>query len=145
MRMPDVNVLIYAFRADDPAHEFYREWIEEQINGGVPFALSLLVAVTFVRIVTNPRLSAGPTSLPHAIHPINLLLAQPNVRELLPGPDHWRLVKMLCEKTGATGRQVADAQHAAIAMEHGCTWVTRDEHFRSFAPHGLRLEILDPA
>ncbi len=39
---------------------------------------------------------------------------------------------------------MADAQHAAVAIENGCVWVTRDADFTSFVPHGLRLEILEP-
>ena len=37
-----------------------------------------------------------------------------------------------------------DAQHAAVAMEHGCRWVTRDEDFAGFAPYGLEWELLKP-
>ena len=39
---------------------------------------------------------------------------------------------------------VADAQHAAIALEHGCTWVTRDADFEGFRGSGLRVELLIP-
>jgi predicted nucleic acid-binding protein len=37
---------------------------------------------------------------------------------------------------------VADAQHAAIAVEHGCVLVSRDGDFAAFEPHGLRWERL---
>jgi hypothetical protein len=37
---------------------------------------------------------------------------------------------------------VADAQHAAVAIAEGCTWVTRDRDFTRFARHGLRWEHL---
>ena len=42
------------------------------------------------------------------------------------------------------GKLVADAQHAAVALEHGCTLVTRDADFEVFRSTGLRLEILQP-
>jgi hypothetical protein len=29
-------------------------------------------------------------------------------------------------------------------MEQGCRWVTRDEDFARFAPHGLEWELLEP-
>jgi uncharacterized protein len=43
----------------------------------------------------------------------------------------------LCRATNATGKLVADAQHAALAMAEGCTWVTRDRDFGRFVPYGL--------
>jgi len=54
------------------------------------------------------------------------------------------LVKEFCAAATAQGKLVADAQHAAVALEHGCTWVTRDADFEVFRSTGLRLEILQP-
>lgn len=144
MRMPDVNILIYAHRSDDAHHEFYRRWLEELANGPEPFALSELVAVAFLRIVTHPGFPPTPTPLPQALAVIESLRASPGCRWLQAGERHWPLLRQLAEKTGAKGKLIADAQHAAIAMEHGCTWVTRDRDFKAFAVNGLRLEILKP-
>ncbi len=144
MRMPDVNVLIYAHRADDPAHEFYRRWLERLAVGPEPFALSLEVATAFVRIVTHARYPAGPTPLPQALAVVEALRQTPGCRLLNPGERHWQLFRHLCETTRATGKHVGDAKHAALALEHGCTWVTRDADFQDFVPAGLRLEILEP-
>ncbi len=144
MRMPDVNVLIYAHREEDPDHPFYQNWLEDLINGPEPFALSPLVAVAFVRIVTHPSFSSSPTPLPQALSVIDSLRSSPHHRSPGPGPHHWDLTKLLCEKTSATGKRVADAQHAALAIENGCAWVTRDPDFQEFTRWGLRLEILEP-
>ena len=144
MRMPDVNVLIYAHRADDPAHEFYRKWVEQLAAGPEPFGLSLEVATAFVRIVTHPRYPNGPTPLPQALVVIDALRIAPGCRMLAAGDRHWDLFRRLCEDTRATGKHVGDARHAAIALEHGCSWVTRDSGFRDFVPAGLRLELLEP-
>ena len=73
MRMPDVNVLIYAHREENPDHPFYQNWLEDLINGPEPFALSPLVAVAFVRIVTHPSFSSSPTPLPQALSVIDSL------------------------------------------------------------------------
>jgi hypothetical protein len=35
---------------------------------------------------------------------------------------------------------VADAQHAAIAIEHAATWISRDRDFHQFTAHGLVWE-----
>jgi hypothetical protein len=144
MRMPDVNILVYAHRIEDPDHAFYRDWVERLANGTQPFALSLLVAVAFVRIVTHPAFAPRPTPLPQALAVIDSLAALDHCVRLNPGDNHWRLVKTLCEVSAARGKLVADAQHAAVALEHGCTWVTRDADFDLFRPSGLRIEMVSP-
>ena len=61
MDLPDVNVLIYAHRAEAVEHERYRDWLTALVSSPAPFALSELVAVGFVRIVTNGRIWSAPT------------------------------------------------------------------------------------
>jgi toxin-antitoxin system PIN domain toxin len=143
MLMPDVNLLVYAHREDEAAHETARTWMEANVNGSEPFALSALVMVGFVRIATNPRIYQEPTPGPLALAAIDSLLARPNCRLCLPGSRHWQLVSELCRQARAAGKLVADAQHAAIAIEHGCEWVSRDGDFARFAPCGLRWRHFD--
>ena len=144
MKMPDVNVLIYAHRKDECTHEFYRGWIESLVNSKAPFGLSALVGVAFVRIVTNPRFHPEPSPLSLALEVIERLRAASGCRWLLPGERHWDITSALCRKANASGKSVADAQHAALAIEHGCTWVTRDDDFSRFSPLGLDWEHLVP-
>lgn len=66
------------------------------------------------------------------------ILARPNCRLCLPGARHWELVGRLCRESQAAGKNVADAQHAAVAIEHGCEWFTRDRDFARFERSGLR-------
>lgn len=144
MKMPDVNVWIYAHRREDPSHEFYRAWTENLVNAPSPFGLSALVALAFVRIVTHPRFSPDPTPLPEALETMNRIRRAPGCRWLLPGERHWEIVSGLCGRSGVTGKSVADAQHAAVAMEHGCQWITRDSDFALFEPLGLEWVHLEP-
>ena len=90
--MPDVNVLVYAHRADEAVHVPYRRWLEALVDGAEPFALSVLVAVGFVRIVTNPRIYRSPTPLPVALAAVDALAAHPRCRLQVPGADNWRRV-----------------------------------------------------
>ena len=136
--MPDVNVLVYAHRQDEAWHELYADWLSRTVDGSEPFALSVLVAVGFLRIVTSPRIYAEPTPLPVAIASIEQLAGHPRCRLATPGTGHLAEVAQLCRLTGAIGKMVADAQHAALAIAEGCTWVTRDGDFGRFAAHGLR-------
>ena len=142
MRMPDVGVLVYAHRADDPSHAFYRDWLERLAAGPEPFALSPLVVGAFVRLVTNARAFPDPTPLPVALATMTTLLSRRSCRFLGPGEAHWDLFARLCTHARATGKLVADAQLAAVAIEHGCTWVTRDRDFSKFQGAGLRWEHL---
>ena len=142
--MPDVNILVYAHRKDESVHEFYRDWLENLVNSAAPFGLSALVGVAFVRIVTHPHFRDDPTPLSVALETVDRLREAPGCRWLLPGDRHWEITATLCRKTSATGKHVADAQHAALAIEHGCQWVTRDEDFASFARYGLDWEHLLP-
>jgi hypothetical protein len=112
--------------------------LNRTVDGPEPFALSVLVAVGFLRIVTSPRIYADPTPLPVAIASIEQLAGHPRCRIATPGAGHLAEVGQLCRSSGAVGKLVADAQHAALAITEGCIWVTRDRDFARFAAHGLR-------
>lgn len=142
MLMPDVNVLIYAHRQDEAWHEPYAGWLKQVVDGPEPFALSVLVAVGFIRIVTSTRIYEDPTPLLVALAVMEQLAAHPSCRLATPGANHLADVSRLCRAVGATGKLVADAQHAALAITEGCTWVSRDADFAGFAPHGLRWQHL---
>lgn len=144
MKMPDVNVLVYAHRGDQPAHAFYRRWMEDLVQSRAPFAMSTLVGVAFVRIVTHPGFPGRPTPLAIALETIEQVREAPNCRWLVPGERHWEIVADLCRRSRCLGKRVADAQHAAVAMEHGCRWVSRDADFEAFVPCGLDWEHLVP-
>ncbi|MGC4117481.1 MAG: type II toxin-antitoxin system VapC family toxin [Myxococcales bacterium] len=136
MLLPDVNVLVYAHRAESPEHEAHARWLTELVNGQEPFGMSEQVLSSFVRIVTNPRIFKTPTPLETALTFCRSLLSRPNVVRLRPGARHFDLFADLCHRTNAPSKLVADAYLAAIAMEHGCEWVTTDSDFARFP--GLR-------
>jgi toxin-antitoxin system PIN domain toxin len=140
--MPDVNVLVYAHRQDEAGHEAYRDWLTRAVGGPEPLALSVLVAVGFVRVVTNARIYPDPTPLAIALAAVERLVKHPRCRVVVPGADHLEHVMRLCRAIDAVGKQVADAQHAALAIAEGATWVTRDGDFSRFAAHGLRWRHL---
>lgn len=140
--MPDVNVLVYAHRQDETWHASYRAWLESSLDGPHPVALSVLAAVGFVRVVTNARIYPDPTPLSVALAVIERLMAHPRCRISAPPSGHLGEVARLCRAVDATGKQVADAQHAAVAIAEGATWVTRDDDFARFERHGLTWQHL---
>jgi len=137
MFVPDVNVLIYAHRIDSSSdHAAYAEWLTELAIGFEPFALSSLALSGLVRIVTNPRIFRRPSTVDEVFGFIDELVVRPNARVIHPGPRHLEIFEDLCRRSGATGKLAADAQHAAVAVEHGCTLISTDSDFDRFP--GLR-------
>jgi toxin-antitoxin system PIN domain toxin len=137
MLLPDVNVLIYAHRIDAVDHGRYRDWLQGVADGEGAYAMSELVLSGFLRLMTSPRLFPhDSSSTAEALHMAAQLRDRPNCRPLTPGPRHWAIFIRLCEQAGTRGNLVADAYHAALAIEHGCEWVTTDRDFSRFA--GLR-------
>lgn len=136
MILPDVNVLIYAFRADVPQHGVCRAWLNGMISGHARFGLSPLVLSAVVRITTDRRIYSQPSTADEAFGFCDDLLGQPHCQVVEPGERHWAIFCRLCLDTGTAGRHVTDAWFAALAIEWGCEWVTLDRDFARFP--GLR-------
>lgn len=134
MLLPDVNVLIYAHREDStPEHPAYAAWVTDLAAGDEPFALSVLTLAGLVRIVTNPRIFHRPSTLDEVFEFTTELTSRAIARVVAPGARHLQIFEGLCRKSGATAKLAADAQHAAVAIEHGCTLVTTDSDFDRFS------------
>ena len=132
MILPDVNVLIYAFRADVPQHPLCREWLVNVINSDAPFGMSRLALAGVIRITTNARAYREPSPLEEAVAFCENLLGQPHCHAVEPGERHWEIFKRLCLETDTRGRRVTDAWFAALAIEWGCDWITFDRDFARF-------------
>lgn len=130
--MPDVNVLVYAHRAHLHRHAAAAAWLEDLATSAQAFALSELVIPGFVRVVTNPRVFSSPSTTDEALTFLDELIARPTCRLVRPGPRHLGIFTNLCRDHQAMGGFVADAYHAALAIEHGCTWVSYDTDFARF-------------
>jgi uncharacterized protein len=128
----DVNILLNAHRTGQPHHRVARDLLERTVNAPAPFALSELVLSAFVRIATNPRAFTVPTPLDDAFQFTARLLRRSNARIVRPGDRHWTIFEDLCRRTQARGALIADAQHAALAVEHGCEWISFDRDFAKF-------------
>jgi toxin-antitoxin system PIN domain toxin len=133
MILPDVSVLVGAFRADAPRHAELLVWLESAVGGPEGFAVSDAVLGGTVRILTHPRVFIAPTPLGTALDLVAQLRSYPDVTVLAPGPHHWEIVDRLCREADARGNLVADAQHAALAIEHGATWISLDRDFARFS------------
>ena len=136
MLLADVNVLVYAHRTDSEHHTACRRWLETCLAGEARFACSDLVLSGFVRIVTHPRVFVRPTPLARALEFAGQVRDAPNAVLVQPSDTHWSIFARLCAESGAKGNLVPDAYLAALAIEHGCEWVTLDRDYSRFK--GLR-------
>jgi uncharacterized protein len=132
MILPDVNVLIFAFRGDSVRHAVCKPWLDRVIGGEARFGVSPLALSAVARIVTNPRIYKEPDSIEQVFAFCDNLLGQPHCEIVEPGDRHWALFKRLCVDAGVRGPVVADAWYAALAIERGCTWITYDRDYARF-------------
>jgi toxin-antitoxin system PIN domain toxin len=132
MILPDVNVLIYAFRKDVPQHAVCRQWLSGVVESDARFGLSPTALSAVVRITTNPRSHKMPSAIEDAFGFCEDLLGQPHCQIVEPGERHWDIFKRLCIETDTRGSRVTDAWFAALAIEWGCEWITFDRDFARF-------------
>lgn len=135
----DVNVLVSAFRGTAPDHAEMRTWLERVVNDAEPVGISDAVLGGTLRVLTHPRIFSPPTPLAVALDQIAALRGHPGVVTLLPGARHWEITDRLCRAADARGPLVAYAQHAAVAIENGATFVSKDRDFARFT--GLRWRV----
>jgi len=139
MILPDVNVLIYAFREEVPEYAVCRPWLDAVVLGDAHFGLSPLALAAVVRITTHPKTYPVPSTLEDAFGFCGDLLGQPHCQIVEPGERHWDIFRRLCIETGTRGPRATDAWFAALAIEHGCEWITCDRDYARFP--GLRWRL----
>lgn len=132
MILPDVNVLIYAFRRDVPQHSVCRPWLDAVVRGDARFGISPLSLSAVVRITTSPRFHPTPGDIDEAFRFCDNLLGQPHCHFVEPGARHWDIFQRLCTETDTRGPRVTDAWYAALAIESGCEWITFDRDYARF-------------
>lgn len=136
MILPDVNVLVYAYREDAPRHQRYQQWLAGVLDGHEAYGLSDLVLAGFLRVVTHPRVFSPPSPTGHALEFAEALRGHPNCVPVVPGQRHWDIFTGLCRGAGVKGNLVPDAYLAALAIESGSEWMTTDRDYSRFP--GLR-------
>lgn len=139
MILPDVNVLIYAFRQDAPQHAICNPWLTDVVASEPHFGLSPLALAALVRVTTNSRSYRAPSAIEEAFRFCDYLRSQPNCQLVEPGERHWDIFKRLCLETGTRGPRATDAWFAALAIEWGCEWITFDRDFARFP--GLKWQV----
>jgi len=139
MVIPDVNVLVNAFRDDMSAHERSAAWLEDLVNGPGSYGMANRVIEGFIRIVTHPGAFKKPAPTAVAIEFAEVLTSRENCVRVDPGKRQWEIFIDLLRKTDASGNAVPDAWLAALAIESGSEWITWDKGFARFP--GLKWSL----
>lgn len=132
MDLLDANILIGAFRRDDPDHRQLKEYLERRLSRGEVVTFPPLVEVAFLRIATHPKIFAHPSSFDEAARFLDAIHESEAFREskwTARARQRWR---ELCRLLQLAGNDINDAYLAALAIEHGCRLVTRDGGFARF-------------
>jgi toxin-antitoxin system PIN domain toxin len=137
--LPDVNILVHAFRSDSLDHPTCKAWLEGVVNGEAHFGMALQVMSGMIRITTHPKVFATPSSLDEAFRFCSVILDQPHCMIIQPGEQHWRIFQRLCTESDARGNLVPDAWFAALAIESGSEWITLDRDYTRFP--GLKWRL----
>lgn len=136
MKLPDVNLLVYAADESSPHHEPVRSWFEETLSGTEEVGFAWLVLLGFIRISTNPAAFGNALSPARAFEFVDSWLDQPIATIVHPTHRHATTLRRLLEPLGTAGNLTSDAHLAALAIEHGAELYSRDNDFGRF--EGLR-------
>jgi toxin-antitoxin system PIN domain toxin len=136
VKVPDLNLLIYAVDRRSPLHPVSIRWWNGLLSGNETVGLSWTVMLGFVRLTTNPNVVQAPLDPAAALDYIDRWLAHPVTTVIEPTPRHAHVLRDLLRDVGTAGNLVTDAHLAALAIEHGAELCSADRDFARFP--GLR-------
>lgn len=138
MKLPDVNLFLYAVDEASPRHRPARTWVETTLSASETVALAWTTMIAFVRLSTNPALFERPMEANEALDLVDGWLGQPCVTVVHPTERHSAVLRELLAPVGTAGNLTTDAHLAALAIEHGALLCSCDTDFARFS--GLRWE-----
>jgi uncharacterized protein len=136
VKLPDLNLLIYALDEGSPRHVKARSWLEASLSGTETVGFAWAVLLGFVRLLTNPAILEAPLDVTEALDYVEGWLSQSCATLVVPTEAHTSLLRKLLEPLGSAGNLTSDAHLAALAIEHGAELYSCDTDFARF--EGLR-------
>jgi len=136
VRIPDLNLLMYAVDRTASQHGPAWRWWNATLSGSETVGLAWTVLLGFVRLTTNARIVRSPLAPGSAFDHVDRWLDHPLTTVVEPTARHARVMRDLLGETGTAGNLVADAHLAALAIEHGAELCSGDRDFGRF--RGLR-------
>lgn len=136
MKIPDLNLLIYAVDRRSSEHERALSWWNGTLSGSETVGLAWSVLLGFVRLTTNARVVRAPLAADVALDHVDRWLSHPITTVVDPTLRHAAVLRDLLGASGTAGNLVVDAHLAALAIEHGAELCSADRDFGRFG--GLR-------
>lgn len=136
MKLPDVNLLLYAYDSRSARHAPAREWLQQTLSGSETVAMAWIVLLAFIRLSTRAAVVEHPLDADTAVGLVESWLAQPCVTVVHPTERHAAVLRELLHPLGTAGNLTSDAHLAALAIEHGAELCSCDSDFSRFS--GLR-------
>jgi uncharacterized protein len=138
MILLDANILVYANISSLPQHGAARTWLDDRLNGTAPVGLPWPSLISFIRLVSNPRVFERPRPVPDAWRQVEAWLDCSPVWIPQPTDRHREVLGPLLAAGAKRANLVPDAHLAALAIEHGLTLCSTDGDFARFP--GLRWQ-----
>ena len=133
MKIPDLNLLVYAVDRESTEHDRALAWWNGALSGSETVGLAWSVLLGFVRLTTNPRVFRSPLSPEEALDYVDRWLGVGVTTVVEPTSRHAAVLRDLLARSGTGGNLVSDAHLAAIAIEHGAELCSADRDFGRFA------------
>jgi toxin-antitoxin system PIN domain toxin len=132
-------LLLVAFSGiDHPHHAVARAWLKGPVadaGQGSAFTLMPMVAASFLRLVTSPKIFQLPTPMTQAAEFVDALLAAPGVRFAALGSE-WPKIRQLCLDRRLAGDDLPDAWLSATVVQLGEHLVSFDRDVRKLLARG---------
>jgi len=136
MKLPDVNLLIYAYDTHAHRHALARAWFEGIMSGAETVAFAWVVLLGFVRLTTQASILTSPLTVDESFDYVQSWLSQPNATVVHPAERHASILRELLVPVGSAGNLTNDAHLAALAIENGAELCSADNDFARYP--GLR-------
>ncbi len=135
----DTNVLVRARFEAAPSHTIARQRMQEAGESGEALRISRQVLREYLATVTRPQPWSPSTNMDTALAHIAMLEAAFEMLE--DGPRVTEMLATLCRQVPVGGKQIHDANIAAIMLVHGerrlLTFNAQD-----FRRYGDRIELI---
>jgi toxin-antitoxin system PIN domain toxin len=131
MILIDSNLLIYAHVKNMPEHAKAKRWLDQSLNESHRVGLPWQSLLTFMRLVTNPRIFDRPEQVSDAWRQVESWLELPSVWIPLPTGAHQTILAGLMKHVSESNL-VPDAHLAALAIEHGLVLCSTDGDMARF-------------
>lgn len=128
----DANVLLYSIDRSSRFHAPCAAWLSDAFSGPRRIGLPWQTIGAFLRISTHPRVFARPLQPDQAWAVVEHWLAAPTCWVPEATGNTARILGDLVRNHELRGNLIADAQLAALAIEHGVAVVSADTGFARF-------------